>query len=745
MKEKIKILYIIDMYCTMGGAEKNLYELVQHIDKRKFTPYVVCLKGGKLALMTQKIGVWIKNLDLKRIYGLRALKEGINLFKLIKRERFQIVVTYHKASDFWGGLIAKLAGVPVLISSRRDMGYKLKKRHIWLYRLFNHLFDQIISVSNAVKEAIVKREWTNPKKIVTIYNGVDVSKYCPEIDKISFKKELGLDGTKKIVGMVANFREIKGQIYFVQAISEVLKEFKDVQFLIVGYKDTDYFSKVKELIEKLGLEEYVFCPGAREDIPEILSIFDISVLSSINEGFSNIILESMASGKPVIAARSGGNPESVIDGEIGLLFTPRNSQELSDAILKLLKNEGLRIQMGKNGREKVAKDFTLNKMVSKIEELYDYLLLYKKLRFKNIFDSIEIIKDYYIKRYAKLIICYFLYYLGIIPIYVRYFKKPTKILAYHSVGNNYEGYFGMRQKTEAFEKQMQYLNDYYNVISLSNFCESLNNGDPEHNSIVVTFDDGYHDNYTNAFPILKKYNIPATIFVSTNPVVTGEPLFFDMLVYAIYNTQKKYLDLSEIGLQKYLLTNRFLKFKAIKEINFESKKMNIDERKQLIKYIFKQSGLNFEDSNKKQLYLTWEQIIEMHRWGIEIGAHTESHPCLSSLSEDEIRSEIYNSKEILEKKLGNNIDSFAYPYGGRSDYNEDIKSIVKKAGFKYACILGENESKRDNDLFTLGRKTVTNSITMGFSGKFSMPLFAAEVSGFLNIFRRNNPFKTKSF
>jgi len=734
--EKIKILYIIDVFDVMGGTEKILYEIVQHIDKKRFIPHIVCFEGGKLSLMTEKIGIWTKTLRLKNIYGIYSIIKGIELFKFIKRERFQIVVTYHESSDFWGGLIAKAAGVPVIISNRRDMGYKLKRRHIWLYRIMNPLFDQIIAVSEAVKEAIADREWANRNKIITISNGIDSSKYAPEIDGKSLKAELGLDQEKKIVGMVANFREIKGQMYFVEAIKEIRKEFLDVQFVIVGYKNTDYFPKVKKLIEDLKLTDCIFCTGPRDDIPELLQIFDISVLSSLNEGFSNTILESMASGKAVIAARSGGNPEAVKDGETGFLFTPCDSKELSEAILKLLKNERLRIEMGNKGRAKVTKDFTLDRMITKTEAIYEHLLYLKKMYFTLAHEGFSV--KYHIKKYLKVIACYFLYYSGIIPAYVKVSKRPPQILAYHSIGDG-QKYFGMTLGPGVFEKQMEYLHKHYNLLSLADYCKSVEDDRaiPD-NCIVITFDDGYMDNYTNAFPILKKYNIPATIFVSTDPVAKGEPLFFDAIVYGIYNTGRKYLNLEEYGFPRYLINNSFLKFKTTGEFNMLSQKMNSKERNLLIRRVLDSLDLNYENIRGAHIYLSWKEIMEMRQHGIEIGAHTKSHLCLPFLAEEEMKSEIFDCKDILEEKLGEPVKSFAYPYGGIQDFNENVKNTIQEAGLKCACTLYEKGTEGGIDLFALGRKVVTNSISTGFSENFSKPLFATEVCGFFDRYFRGN-------
>ncbi|HAB54637.1 MAG TPA: hypothetical protein DCE80_21065, partial [Ignavibacteriales bacterium] len=120
---------------------------------------VMCLHGGKLVKILQNSRkIDVVNLNLTRIYTVKAMIKAINIFKFIKQRNVKIVVTYHESSDFLGGIIAKLAGVPVIISSRRDMGYQLKKRHFLFYRIINNLFDKIITVSDAVKDEIFKKQ-----------------------------------------------------------------------------------------------------------------------------------------------------------------------------------------------------------------------------------------------------------------------------------------------------------------------------------------------------------------------------------------------------------------------------------------------------------------------------------------------------------------------------------------------------------------------------------------------------------
>ncbi|OGP39016.1 MAG: hypothetical protein A2X93_07235, partial [Deltaproteobacteria bacterium GWC2_56_8] len=334
MEKKIKILFLTSLFGKMGGAEKNIYDIVLNIDRARFTPYVFCLKGGELVDDIRRKGIDSRIIDLDKIISLEGVRKGAGLYKFLKSEKIDIVVTYHHDADIWGGAIAMLAGVPAVVSSRRDLGYQLEKKHVWAYRALNRFYTRIISVSDAVKREIMRREWTPGGKIITVYNGVEIERYRQGAKGQG--ASLGIGRGKKVIGMLASLRPVKGHIHLVRAVAEVVRRNKDFQIVMVGYKDTDYYREVKEEIERLGLEDYFIFLGDRKDVPETLSSFDMMVLPSLSEGFSNAALEGMAAGKPVIATDCGGNPEAVIDNETGFLVPPADSHGLAGAILRLL-------------------------------------------------------------------------------------------------------------------------------------------------------------------------------------------------------------------------------------------------------------------------------------------------------------------------------------------------------------------------------------------------------------------------
>jgi glycosyltransferase involved in cell wall biosynthesis len=193
--EKIRVLYIIDSFIQMAGSERNLFEVATGVNRDIFHPVVACMKTGPLLKQLREKGVEVMDLNMSRIYSLNAIRKAYDLFRYMKQNQVQIVVTYHMGSDLWGGSIARLAGVPVIISSRRDMGFMLKKRHILVYRYFNRYFDRILAVSEAVRHLIADTQHALWHSIVTIYNGVELERYDRAgTNRAAVRKALNIPG-----------------------------------------------------------------------------------------------------------------------------------------------------------------------------------------------------------------------------------------------------------------------------------------------------------------------------------------------------------------------------------------------------------------------------------------------------------------------------------------------------------------------------------------------------------------------
>lgn len=364
-------MILIDILGKMGGAERNLILLAEYLRARGHKIIVCCLKGGELARGMRQKGFDVKVLNIRRIYDHKGIKALLKMIKLVKAKKVSVLMTYHESSDFMGFLIAVLTNTPV-ISSRRDMGFKLAPRHIKVYKIINRFFDHIVTVSSAVMQVIIKSQGARSGKISVIPNGVEPIK-TQGGKPWKGAKGFEVESESMNVCCLANIRPIKGQKFLVSAAQLVVRKFPQVRFFFVGATDIDkaYYGELQEQIKKLGLTGIVHFLGEipSSHVPGLIDEMDICVLPSLSEGMSNTLLEYMAVGKPVVATTVGGNPELIEDGKTGYLVPPQNSKSLADALLKLLNNSELRNQMGLRARERVEREFSVIRMGERYEDL----------------------------------------------------------------------------------------------------------------------------------------------------------------------------------------------------------------------------------------------------------------------------------------------------------------------------------------------------------------------------------------
>ena len=370
------LLLLTDIFEGMGGSERNIIQLLEGIDKNKFRLYVARFASAHLAKDMKDKDAAIMNLNGAGIYTISGLKNLAFLKRFVREEEISLILTYHESSDFYGLALSFICNIPV-ISSRRDMSFKTKPHHRLAYRLVGRYFDSVIAVSNAVRREVIKRRWFREGRTFTIYNGINTANYENTHGGITLKKKLGIHPKYPVVGMVANIRKIKGYPYFLEASSIIHRYDRNVQFLIVGNDWTEpgfTITDLKRYGEKIGVSQNLHFLGEREDAADLISLFDVAVLASLSEGLSNVILEYMASSKPVVATEVGGNPEIVVHRETGLLVPPADAQALADAILSILEDEEAALRYGAAGKKRVEDKFGLGKMIREYEDLFERVL-----------------------------------------------------------------------------------------------------------------------------------------------------------------------------------------------------------------------------------------------------------------------------------------------------------------------------------------------------------------------------------
>ena len=366
---KIKITYLVDFFRTINaGTERQLGYLLTHLPELNYSVQLISLQDS-LFLKDEAPRLFPK-VAIKTLGGQSDLSKSLSaftrLYLLLRNSKPGIVHTFFPASNSFGVLISRLAGIRNIVSSRRDMGFNLTKKDIVLLRLANHFVSCVVSNSRAVQEHTLKVEGIKENKIHVIYNGISFDGHIQTSNKNGLKEA--------IVGIVANInRPIKRVDLFIKAASIVKKNFSHVKFWIIG--EGYQRNELERLASDLGLNKSAIFLGRRKDVQKLLQKLSVGVICSDSEGFSNSIMEYMAAGLPVVATNVGGNPELVQDGKTGLLIPANNEVALAEAITNLLTDSKTANRMGNAGREIIISKFPVDGMLQKTRQLYESFLI----------------------------------------------------------------------------------------------------------------------------------------------------------------------------------------------------------------------------------------------------------------------------------------------------------------------------------------------------------------------------------
>lgn len=244
---------------------------------------------------------------------------------------------------------------------------------------------------------------------------------------------------------------------------------------------------------------------------------------------------------------------------------------------------------------------------------------------------------------------------------------------------------------------------------------------------VVTFDDGYRDNYELAFPLMERYRVPATVYLSVDHVDGSRSFWYESLISAINAADEEQVDLGALGLGSFDLNGEAARVRAMTELNHTLKRYDTETRENMVLQIVQMLGQ--ADRTTGSSMLSWEMVREMADKGISIGSHTMSHPILSHESRERVRVELRESKERLEAVLQKTVDAFAYPNGRYEDFNDMVVEEARDAGYNSAVTTMPGINTVTTDRFMLKRIEVHNRMCSDARGRFSPPLFWANVFG----------------
>jgi len=410
---RIKILYVIGQL-SRGGAERQTAELVKRLPRDVFEPVVCCLHGPDV------LGEEMEDAGVRVIY--MEKKRGVfsgatfRLANLIRRERPAVLHSYLFSANWRSLPVGRLMRVPLIVSSVRNVDIHARSATVAIEWALAGLTDRVIANAGAVKDHVSRRHLIPAEKIHVIHNGVSLARAnarregegAPGITGgregegapgITGGREgegaHGITGGRDVAGapgaetasayaeasgrggcvaMIASLTPKKDHGTFLDAVKLITKDAPEVRFRIVG--GGPLHDELARRVTSMGLSDVVRLTGARDDIGALLSEIDVSVLTSLKEGCSNVVLESMAAGCPLVVTDVGGNRELIESGVTGYLVPPGDAAGIARHVLELLRDPGLRRRMGEAGRARVRSRFTAARMVD--DTVAFYLSVLKK-------------------------------------------------------------------------------------------------------------------------------------------------------------------------------------------------------------------------------------------------------------------------------------------------------------------------------------------------------------------------------
>ena len=388
----INIAFIMNGAKPPRGGEYITLYLITHLRRDIFNPILIYAEEGVIVEEIKKSGIQSVRLPLNRritniyqreiklynpfflfmfVWHLLTGKGIMRLKKILKEYNIRLIYCADNLSKLIGGIAGKMAEIKVVAHCHDDFKEDSLGKIMRIFYLL--LLDKILTVSDKVRRFFTVKGEISPKAI-TVYNGINADYYNPQSIDNGIRGELGLDSKTFVIGSIGVLEKDKGQKYLFEAISLLKsKGIYDIVCLICGVGPEEAY--LKGIVEKTGLASEVLFLGFRNDIPRILKILDVLVITSLTiESFSMVAAEAMAMRVPVIATNIGGLPEVIEDRKTGILVPQGDTNALLNALEYLIKNSDMRKEMGEEGRKRVLKYFTIKENVRRTEEIFLHLI-----------------------------------------------------------------------------------------------------------------------------------------------------------------------------------------------------------------------------------------------------------------------------------------------------------------------------------------------------------------------------------
>jgi len=377
-EQYISTLFVIDGL-EFGGGERGFLQLIRGLPCERYNIHVATSPEGVFFKVLTGMGIDVISLNLKKRVRVNNIKR---LSEIIRGNKINIIHSQGGRADFYARIAAKMLKQKVKVVSTIQMpveGFDVGSLRKNVYRFFDRFSERyvgrFITVSEVLRKTLINQHKIPEGKVEKIYNGIELNEYQPGNSDESFKRirsEYNIGEDIFLIGAVGRMVWQKGFEYLIECVPEIVKTYPDTKILIVG--DGPLLEKLKSLSQELELGKNIIFAGFRSDIKEILSAIDVLAIPSLLEGFPMVTLEAMAMAKPIVATNIDGITEQITDGVDGILVPPKNPSALAKAIIKVLNDKEFARTMGLTARERVEREFSVEKMVAETEKVYLSLL-----------------------------------------------------------------------------------------------------------------------------------------------------------------------------------------------------------------------------------------------------------------------------------------------------------------------------------------------------------------------------------
>ena len=358
--KRIRVAHVVGSL-NYGGAENQVIKVLNALNNKKIEKYLVTFSQVKIGL-EKALSSQVHRYNLE-LTGLKQLWGVVKMWRFFKREQIDLVQSHMYHANLYACLAAKLAHVPVIITTEHGKNLWKKPHHHVIERfVINRLATLRVAVSKDIMNLRIKSDHTPKNKITVITNCVDIPR--------AFTRKFSQ--ASLAIGTVGRLVEVKDYGNLLRASQKVLQQRNNVKVIFVG--DGPERHNLEKIADSLGIAKQVEFVGWQSDVDHFLEKMDIFVLSSLREGIPVAMLEAMAKGIPVVATNVGGVPEVIEDGREGLLVKAGDPEKLARSLAYLLDNETLRLQFGKKARKKVIQLFSTSRICAIYEEIYESLL-----------------------------------------------------------------------------------------------------------------------------------------------------------------------------------------------------------------------------------------------------------------------------------------------------------------------------------------------------------------------------------